>query len=422
MIGSPPMLSSNQPQISVPEPPRSLQAAAARLAIGLGRFPLFAIVCLGLALRCLWWLKYPDINSPDATVYLKEADILFATGTMKTIVYMPLYPLLIHIAGANGVIVLQIVLSTISIYLGYRIASDIWRRQSAGLVAAAMMAVHPMLIYYSTFRLTETVFIFLLLSGLVALYRNHVLAAALAFTLANLTRPSLDLFFPVIIAAATFATQSSPSVREIGRRLGIYALVYVALMSPWWLHNYTKYHRFVRLDLAGGITMILENNEQFEQYGLDWSKYAPWAPFAHITDPVEQDEAMRSAALDYIRTHPLAWLRGDVDRAERFFTPSDLNYSKLQRIVSDVVVTIMLIGALLSLTYSRIRWRVLLPLWLPIIFLTAIHLSFHATARYRLPLDPLLIALASGVLARGQSPKDFISDRLVWRGIGLRRA
>ena len=67
------------------------------------------------------------------------------------------------------------------------------------------------------------------------------------------------------------------------------------------------------------------------------------------------------------------------------------------------MVTIMLIGALLSLTYARIRWRVFLPIWLPIIFLTALHLSFHATARYRLPLDPLLIALASGVLARGRS-------------------
>ena len=88
------MFSSNQPQISVPEPPRRLQAATARLAIALGRFPLFGIVCLGFALRCYWWLKYPDINSPDAIVYLKEADILFATGTMKTIVYMPLYPIL----------------------------------------------------------------------------------------------------------------------------------------------------------------------------------------------------------------------------------------------------------------------------------------------------------------------------------------
>lgn len=397
------MLGSNQPQISVPEPRRRLQAATAWLAVALGRFPLLAIVGLGFALRCLWLLKYPAIDSPDAIIYLQEADILFASGMMKTIIYMPLYPILIHIAGAHGIIALQIVLSTISIYLGYRIASDIWRRQSAGLVAAAMMAIHPMLIYYCTFRLTETVFIFLLLSGLVALYRNHVLAAALAFTLANLTRPSLDFIYPVIIVAAAFTTQGTPSVREIGRRLGIYALVYVALMSPWWLHNYTKYHRFVRLDLAGGITMILENNEQFEQYGLDWTKYAPWAPFANIADPVEQDEAMRSAALDYIRTHPLAWLRGDVDRAERFLAPSDLNYSKLQRIVADVVVTIMLIGALLSLTYARIRWRVFLPIWLPIIFLTALHLSFHATARYRLPLDPLLIALASGVLARGRS-------------------
>ena len=394
------MISSDQPQISAPERPRSLQAANARLAVAFGHFPLIAIVCLGFALRCFWWLKYPAVDSPDAIVYLKEAAILFATGTMETVVYMPLYPILLHIAGANGTIVLQIVLSTVSIYLGYRIACDIWRRRSAGLVAAAMMAIHPMLIYYSTFRLTETDFIFLLLLGFAALYRNRILAAALAFTLANLMRPSLDLVFPAMIVAATFATQSSPSVREIARRLGIYALVYVALMSPWWLHNYAKYHRFVRLDLAGGVTMILENNAQFEQYGLDWSKLAPWAPFANIADPVERDNAMRSAAIDYIWTHPLAWLRGDVDRAERFFTPSDLNYGRLQRIVSDLVMTIMLIGALLSLTYARIRWRVLLPIWLPIIFLTALHLSFHATPRYRLPLDPLLIALASGVLAR----------------------
>jgi hypothetical protein len=380
---------------------------SASVRAGVTHFALPAIVLLAFALRCYWWLKYPTINSPDAIIYLREADNLFASGMMESVMYMPLYPILIHIAGVNGIIVLQIVLSTVSIYLGYRIACDIWRTQSAGLVAAAMMAIHPMLIYYCTFRLTETVFIFLLLSGFVALHRNQILDAAFAFTLANLTRPSLDLVFPAIIVAATFATQNSPSVREIGRRLGIFALVYVALMSPWWLHNYAKYHRFVRLDLAGGITMILENNEQFEQYGLDWSKYAPWAPFANIADPVEQDAAMRSAAIDYIRTHPLAWLRGDADRARRFFTPSDLNYSELQRFVSDVVITIMLIGALLSLKYAGIRWKVLLPIWLPITFLTALHLSFHATPRYRLPLDPLLIALASGVLARALSGMSF---------------
>ena len=403
------MPSSDQPQTSVPERPRNPQAANARPAAAPGRLPLVAIVCLGFALRCLWWLKYPVTNSPDALLYLKEAENLFSSGTMQSDVCMPLYPILLHLTGADGIILLQLALSTVSIYLGYRLACDIWHSNRAGLLAALMMAVHPMLIYYTTFRLTETVFVFLVLLGFAALYRNQIACAAVAFVLADLARPSLDLIFPAIIVAATFATIARPSIREIARRLGVFALIYVVLMSPWWLHNYQKYHRFVRLDLGAGITTVLENNEGFERYGLDWSKYAPWAPFGNITDPVEKDAAMLSAAIEYILTHPLAWLRGDVDRAERFFTPSDLNYSKLQRIASDVVMTIMLIGALLSLTYARSRWKLLMPIWLPIVFLTALHLSFHATARYRLPLDPLLIALASGALARALSPKDFVS-------------
>jgi hypothetical protein len=357
-----------------------------------------AVVLLAFALRCLWWLKYPSVDSPDAILYLKEAGTLFATGMLETTLYMPFYPILLHIAGPNGIICLQIVLSTASVYLGYSIAHDLWTSRTAGIIAALMMAAHPMLIYYATFRLTETVFIFLILLGFVALYRNRIVGAATAFVVANLTRPSLDMIYPAIIVAGSFATVTTPSVREIAKRLGIFALIYCALMSVWWLHNFEKYHRFVRLDLAGGITMILENNEQFERYGLDWSKLTPWAPFTDIADPVEKDGAMRSAAIDYIRTHPAAWLRGVSDRLDRFLVPADLFYSKVQRQASAVIFVLMLAGALASLFY-RHAWRRCAPLWIPCVFLTVLHLSFHAVGRYRLPLDPLLIILASGGIA-----------------------
>jgi 4-amino-4-deoxy-L-arabinose transferase-like glycosyltransferase len=393
------MLPSDQPQISVPERPRSLQAANARPAAAPGRFPLIAVVCLGFALRCFWWLKYPVSDSPDALLYLREAENLFSSGTMQSDVCMPLYPILLHLAGADGIILLQLALGTVSIYLAYQLACDIWHSRRAGLVAALMMAVHPMLIYYTTFRLTETVSIFLVLLGFAALYRNQIAGAAVAFVLADLARPSLDLVFPAIIVAATFATIAKPSIREIARRLGIFALIYGALMSPWWLHNYQKYHRFVRLDLGAGITMVLENNEGFERYGLDFSKYAPWAPFANIADPVEKDAAMQSAAIAYIRTHPSAWLRGVIDRTTRFFTPSDLSYTKFQVNFSAIVLVVTLAGALAVLMDYR-SWRRTLPLWIAIGFLTALHLSFHALPRYRLPLDPLLIILASGPLYR----------------------
>jgi hypothetical protein len=359
--------------------------------------PLAIAIFLGFALRCYWWLTYPAINSPDAILYLREADNLFSLGMLQSDVCMPLYPLLIHLTGANGIIGLQVVLSTVSIYLGYRISVDVWGGRKAALIAAFMLAVHPMLIYYATFRLTETVFIFLILIGFASIYRNQVVAAAVAFTLADLTRPSLDLVFPAIIFAATFAT-AKPSFPVIARRLAIFALVYCALMSGWWLHNYQKYHRFVRLNLGGGVTMFLENNEQFHRdwSKLDWGKL--FAPFAGISDPVERDTAMRSAAITYIAADPVRWLGAVVDRATLFFTPSDLFYSRFQRVAAAILVTIMIGGALAALGF-RALWRRQLPLWIPVAFLTALHLCFHATPRYRLPLDPLLIILASGALA-----------------------
>ena len=69
---------------------------------------------------------------------------------------------------------LQVVISTVSIYLGYRISVDVWGSRKAALIAAFMLAVHPMLIYYTTFRLTETVFIFLILIGFASIYRDQI--------------------------------------------------------------------------------------------------------------------------------------------------------------------------------------------------------------------------------------------------------
>jgi 4-amino-4-deoxy-L-arabinose transferase-like glycosyltransferase len=349
---------------------------------------LWTVVGFGFLLRCLWWWQHPVINSPDAIVYLREADNLFTKG-MESDVYMPLYPALLHLFGGNGIIALQILLSTASIYLAYRIAHHLW---STGLVAAILMAVHPMLIYYATFRLTETVFIFLLLLGLLSLYRDQIIVAAIAFTLADLTRPALDLVFPLIIIAA-----SKPSLRQIARRLSIFLVVYCTLMSAWWVHNYQKYHQFVRLDLGGGIVMFLENNEVFERVGFDWEKLSQsWAPF-NTLDPVERDAALKSAAISYIKDNPIKWLRGTTDRFVRFFTPDDLNFSIWQKRISLFVMVIALAGALMSLAFVS---RSVVPLWIPIVFLTVFHLSFLASPRYRLPLDPLLIILASGYPAQ----------------------
>jgi hypothetical protein len=112
--------------------------------------PIIAIICLGAFLRVLWRLTHPVTNSADAIVYLREAGNLFSNGVIESNVYMPFYPILIHLAGPDGIMALQIVLSSASLYLGYRIASDLWSTTSAGLITAGLMAAHPVLIYYDS--------------------------------------------------------------------------------------------------------------------------------------------------------------------------------------------------------------------------------------------------------------------------------
>ena len=192
-------------------------------------------------------------------------------------------------------------------HLVYLVALAIWDDRNAALVAAAACAIHPVLINYANAPLTETSFSFLVMLGLVLLYGNKVAAAALVFVLANLTRPTLDLVYPLMFAASALVG-TPPRMMLAARRVAIYLAVYVALMGPWWLHNYALYGKFVRLDLAGGITAILENSKSYEQHGFDWTVDPPWVPYGSIADPVERDHAMLTAGIRYIFENPGPWL------------------------------------------------------------------------------------------------------------------
>ena len=76
---------------------------------------------------------------------------------MSSFLYMPLYPVAIHLLGISGIVWLLILLSTITVYL---VALAIWNDRNAALLAAGACAVHPVLIYYANAPLTETSFSF----------------------------------------------------------------------------------------------------------------------------------------------------------------------------------------------------------------------------------------------------------------------
>ena len=384
---------------------KELSTLVGRLGSWIAGKPLLALVIGGAVLRVGWHLTWPGKDPPDAAIYLQGARELLAHGRMENDIYMPLYPLLVGITGQSGIIWLQIALSTLSIVLVYRLSMQIWKLEIAALLAAWLCALNPVLIYYANLRLTETTFIFLVVLGLTLLIEQRVFMGAIALVLANLTRPTLDVILPVLLASSMLTARPAlmnlrQASREFGRRLFVFAAVYCVLMSPWWLHNYMKYNALVRLSLGDGIAMVLENNRETERLGGDWTTAAPWGRFSSIADPIARNNAMKAAGVAYIRERPLAWFVGSVDRLRRFLTPWPAPQVPLAvKVITALAVVPFMLGALLSLMWWRRRWRSFAPLLLVIGFLSAVHIATHALIRYRLPLDPLLMAMAAGPIA-----------------------
>src|SRR4051794_29453578 len=287
-----------------------------------------ATVLVALVLRTVWHLAVPVTDWPDTAIYAATGQALLQSGRMSSPIYMPGYPLLLALAGPDGVIRVQIVLSALTAGLVQILALTLFGRRAAAMAAGAIAAVYPLLIFYAAMRLSETVFIFLLTAAVVAGLRRHAVSAAALLVLAILVRPTIDFVAPLVMLSFFLPAQGWPAPRwwPALRPLAIYAVVYGVLMTPWWLHNHAAYGRWVRLNLGDGIVMVLENNPVFERVGLDFTALAPaWAPFDGIKDPAARNDAMKSAAWAYIAADPLRYLAGCLDRLARFWSPTPLS-------------------------------------------------------------------------------------------------
>jgi 4-amino-4-deoxy-L-arabinose transferase-like glycosyltransferase len=346
----------------------------------------------------------PNQGFPDAQRIVELAHQFWHTFQISSPHVMPLYPILIAITGGGwGQLLLDISLSTASVWLVYALAWEIFGDRVAALMAAAGAALYPYFIFYSVLGLTETLFIALLLAAFLAWYRGAFLTAAIFAVLGILTRPSIELLVPVLVVYFAFAIHHY-DLRSTARHVLVYGLVYVALMSPWWLHNYVAYGSFVRLNLAAGFVLYSGNNPMNQSGGSILGVDLDDHRFDYISDPVARDRAFGDAAVSYIKEHParfveLAWLK-----FVRFWQPWP--YAQEYKNSFYVVVSILSYGPilLLSLMYlalwGRYDLRKIAPILVFIAYLTAVHSVLITSIRYRLPIEPFLIIFASVALRR----------------------
>jgi hypothetical protein len=362
---------------------------------------LALLLAVAFALRVVAALVLPDQSAvlADSVAYREAGHLLWTTGQLGSPFHMPLYPALVAVLGPGWFqLLIDIGLSTATVWLVYQLASSIFGDPRVALMAAAATAIYPYLIFYSVVGLTETLFIALIIAAYVCWYRGMNAAAAVCSALAILTRPIFDPVAPILAAYFALFIQRQ-SVAAAIRSLLIYAAVYCIIMSPWWLHNYKAYGQFVRLNLGGGLALLSGNNPSNQSGGIDTKLGASLAQFSNIANPVERDKAMRDAAWTYIKSDPRHFLQQAVRKFERFWLPwpHAENYrSGLYFALATLsFLPVLVMAGVFVIWRGYANFRRIMPLALFIGYLTAIHMVFPGSIRYRLPLEPFLIVLAA---------------------------
>lgn len=283
-----------------------------------------------------------------------------------------------------------------------------WVGSRVALIAAGILAVDPILLYFNALVLTETSAITLLIATYYCLIRVRepaplawAMLAGICAGLAILLRGG-HLFLPILLAPFVWRGvprigANRPATRPAAA--GCFLLAAALMLSPTILRNYRLFGSFVPVRTGGGASLMEALGPWADGGpGMDRIIYPAFPPGA---DEVERDGLCRAAAIDWARSNPaaaarLAWLKlrrtwSIVLHAEGYASPF---YSIVCRLTVAPVFALALVGAWLW----RRRPADLALLLLPAGYFTLVHVVFVGSVRYRVPAMPFLFVLAAAAI------------------------
>ena len=342
------------------------------------------------------------------------ASFYFPAGTENpTALWDPLYPL--FLAGIYALVghdflavrLVQVVLGVASCGMLYLLGRSIFGPR-IGLLGAGFAAIYPFFIYYTGQLLTETLFIFLILSLLTLAHaiaqrriRGTLAVLALGITagLTVLTRAEA-LYFAVILIvvlgwwSVPLRTGGTPGWRARLTSLLALMVVFAATLSPWVGFNYARFdHLFVTTKLGYNLFTYYHPRMTADQRVR--SADIPLPDLTGLTEP-EREERLLSEGLGFMANDPARTAQFMVAKAGLLFklTPSnEINrrYALVSLLSYGVLVPFMVIGAILSLR----RWPLTWPLLLWVVLGSASGILVLAGIRLRMRIEPILLLFAA---------------------------
>ncbi|MEX0329947.1 MAG: hypothetical protein AB3N64_00860 [Puniceicoccaceae bacterium] len=352
-----------------------------------------------------------------------------------------LYPYILSLIATEGARPLIALLIGLGCHLGnafmvYWLAGWIWQRASAKAAAAALYLLNPASLFFSLQVLDMTMGTSLFLGGLILAINGRerllpALVSGLVLGLCVLVRPH---FLPVtLLVPAVMMLLSGWKVRLPA--LGWLTLAVVLLSQG--VVNYTRSGEFRILPWQGGYNLYAANrpgaNGLYYKQSVDVSGQTYLNPAraeseqlyqqaTGATPPFDIDDVnsyWRQQTITTVLDDPARWLQlmffkgyAILNSAEQY---NNLTFSyhkarfpllRFNPMNWGILVILGTLGCFLLIRRDRLRAGALVLL---ILGYSAALLLYYASARFRLPLVPLMAILSSGVFAY---PKDL---RASWK-------
>jgi len=363
------------------------------------------VFAVGLILRLLYLASVPPgVFGGDAQAYDEQAWRLaggqgYVTAEGRPTAWRPPgYPVfLAAIYRATGhdrqaVRLVQAVLGAGICSLVYLIMRRSLPERRAAIAALICCGYLPLVVSTSEL-MTEVLFTFLLLLGLYLVLRRQdwwaLAATGLVFGWALLTRPVL-LFFLPLLALWVWLRDGPRAVRGLAW-IGMGLLLVVL---PWTLRNYDRLHGFVPLSTIGGLALY--NSYVVAERGLGYNSLTSVGPDYAGMDEVEQSRFLTRKTLEHVRAHPEEILPLTGLKLLLLVYPFDgrwypLSFGSKYNVWWGLAFSFAL-PALWRLRPVKGDDATLVA-FLFISFLLGV-MVFYGSPRFRLPLEPLLIAFA----------------------------
>lgn len=344
----------------------------------------------------------------------------------------PVYPMFLAACYAvfghsyASVLYVQAFTAASSVPLTHAIGSRLLGTR-VGLLAAGLVAMHPVLVLQATRLYTEAVFTPLLLLAILALLwaREQPSWTRLApvgalLGVATLTRPTA-VFLPVIAMCLL------PRGADVRRRLAAVAACAIgaaAVITPWTYHNYRTYNAFLPLSVSNGFVwlsspefyrVMQQGRSVVDTYQRELD---PKANGGHDPYTIAGDRYFTKRAIASILAEPgvyawysikkiaYLWVGNpaiDWPDYSMFKAESLLLYYRASHVVGVYASRLFPLIALVALLCIRRHWRALAPLLAVVGYFTLFHALTYADFRYSEPLHPILaifVAAASAEVIR----------------------